>query len=150
MFFFAKCRTAYEWFCSNVRCAKLAFNGDAGRTFQFFSARAKNLQCFICCEVIAPARITPCRLTAQDPGPSSRGMRVRIPSRRPFCSNKRRFLIRDRSAQSLSDFRRASRRPKPAGDNFKCACSVTATCRSASPESRVRFSAHAPFMRRYP
>lgn len=53
-----------------------ASNGDAGRTFTF----------------------PPCRLTVQDPGLSSRGMRVRLPSGRPFSLRKRRFLIRNRSS----------------------------------------------------
>lgn len=39
----------------------------------------------------------PCRLTVQDPGLSSRGMRVRLPSGRPFSLRKRRFSIRGRS-----------------------------------------------------
>ena len=42
--------------------------------------------------------VPPCRLTAQDPGLSSRGIRVRLPSGRPFSLRKRRFSIRDRSS----------------------------------------------------
>ena len=60
----------------NARCTGSVLNGKAGRAFQF---------------------LPPCRLTVQDPGLSSRGMRVRLPSRRPISLRKRRFFIRDRN-----------------------------------------------------
>ncbi len=60
----------------NARCTGSVLNGKAGRAFQF---------------------LPPCCLTVQDPGLSSRGMRVRLPSRRPISLRKRRFFIRDRS-----------------------------------------------------
>ena len=67
-----------------------ALNGDAGHVFHF----------------------PPCRLTAQDPGLSSRGMRVRLPSRRPFSLRKRRLCSEIGVRFALSDLIEASRRPE--------------------------------------
>lgn len=74
----------------------MALNGDAGRVFSFCECSAASP------EIDFPASaylrsVPPCRQTAQDPGLSSRGMRVRLPSGRPLSLRKRRFSIRDRS-----------------------------------------------------
>jgi hypothetical protein len=58
---------------------------------------------------------------------------------------KRRLLIRNRSSfPPHRIFSGACRQPEPAGANF-CARGVGATRRSASPQSRVRFPARAPW-----
>lgn len=88
----------------------------------------------------------PCRLTAQDPGLSSRGMRVRLPSGRPFSRGSAGPCSEAGFRFALSDPNEASRRPKARqGPSFPCVRGVRATCRSASPESGVRVSPSAPF-----
>ena len=88
----------------------------------------------------------PCRLTVQDPGLSSRGMRVRLPSGRPFSLRKRRFSIRDRSPlRPIGSTRSQPAAQARQGPSLRCVRGVRATRRSASPESGVRVSPSAPF-----
>ena len=122
-----------------------ALNGDAGHVFHF-RAKRRGPPDSTSGGPISAALRPPCRLTAQDPGLSSRGMRVRIPSRRPFSLRKRRLCSEIGVRFALSDLIEASRRPEPGrGRVYSCVRGVGATRRSASPESGVRFSPSAPF-----
>ena len=61
----------------------------------------------------------PCRLTCEDPGLSSRGIRVRIPSGRPFSSKKRRFLFpRPDHVLPYRNPEKPAGGPSPAGAEF--------------------------------
>lgn len=82
---------------------------------------------------------SPCRLTRQDTGLSSR--RCGCESRRGdhFVRTSAGCVPETRVRRAPSDFSEACRQPEPAGANF-CARGVEATQRSASPQSRVRLA----------
>lgn len=102
----------------------MASNGEAGRAF-FFRP------------FVLPARSP--RFHRGGPGAA--------PGRATISLRKRRLSIRGRGTFALSDPPEASRRPESGrGRVYQCARGVTATWRSASPQSRVRFPARTPIL----